>query len=220
MIFFGARVEGEGFDMADLPLPWGQDAMIDAVATANPNTIVVLETGNPVSMPWRNKVKTIMQAWYPGQAGVQAIAEVLTGKVNPSGRLPITFPESLAQTPRPELPGLGTPSTPPSPSNTTGRRGRLPLVRAEEPQADVRLRPWPELHDVRLQDLKVEGGETVTASFTVTNTGTRAGADVPQLYLTDARNSAACACSGSTGQLSPPRRRGSRSPPPTAARAV
>ncbi|HEX2336727.1 MAG TPA: glycoside hydrolase family 3 protein, partial [Hyphomicrobiaceae bacterium] len=109
VIAFGIRVEGEGFDLADLSLPWGQDAVIDAVATANPNTIVVLETGNLVSMPWRDKVRAIVQTWYPGQAGGQAIAEVLTGEVNPSGRLPITFPESLTQTPRPHLPGLGTP---------------------------------------------------------------------------------------------------------------
>jgi beta-glucosidase len=97
VIAFGVRVEGEGFDNADLSLPWGQDAVIEAVATANPNTVVVLETGNPVSMPWRYKVKAILQAWYPGQAGGQAIAEVLTGKVNPSGRLPVTFPADLAR---------------------------------------------------------------------------------------------------------------------------
>src|SRR5262245_34771799 len=109
VIAFGIRVEGEGFDIADLSLPQGQDAVIDAVAAANPNTIVVLETGNPVSMPWRSKVRAIVQAWYPGQAGAQAIAEVLTGKVNPSGRLPITFPADLADTPRPTLSGLGTP---------------------------------------------------------------------------------------------------------------
>src|SRR5262245_25955458 len=93
VIAFGIRVEGEAFDLPDLSLPWGQDAIIDAVATANPNTIVVLETGNPVSMPWRNKVKAIVQAWYSGQAGGQAISEVLTGRINPSGRLPITFPD-------------------------------------------------------------------------------------------------------------------------------
>lgn len=109
VIAFWIRVEGEGCDLPDLALPWGQDAVIDAVADANPNTIVVLETGSPVSMPWRNKVKAIVQAWYPGQAGGQAIAEILAGKVNPSGRLPITFPEDLSQTPRPELSGLGTP---------------------------------------------------------------------------------------------------------------
>jgi hypothetical protein len=108
VIAFGIRIEGEGVDGADLSLPWGQDAVIDAVASANPNTIVVLETGNPALMPWRGKVRAIVQAWYPGQAGAQAIAEILTGQVNPSGRLPMTFPESLDQTPRPQLPGLGT----------------------------------------------------------------------------------------------------------------
>ena len=109
VIVFAIRVEGEGFDSADLSLPWGQDAVIDAVAAANPNTVVVLETGNPVAMPWRESVNAIVQAWYPGQAGGQAIAEIIAGQVNPSGRLPITFPVDLGQTPRPELPGLGAP---------------------------------------------------------------------------------------------------------------
>src|SRR5207247_1119276 len=91
-IVFGIRVEGEGFDLPDLSLPWGQDAVIDTVASANPNTVVVLETGNPVAMPWHDKVRAVVQAWYPGQAGGRAIAEILTGAVNPSGRLRITFP--------------------------------------------------------------------------------------------------------------------------------
>ena len=89
VIVFAIRAEGEGFDIADLSLPWGQDDLITAVAGANPDTIVVLETGNPVAMPWRDSVRAIVQAWYPGQAGGQAIAEVLAGRVNPSGRLPI-----------------------------------------------------------------------------------------------------------------------------------
>ncbi|HWV84560.1 MAG TPA: beta-glucosidase [Capillimicrobium sp.] len=187
VIAFGIRVEGEGFDSADLSLPWGQGAVIDAVASVNPNTIVVLETGNPVSMPWRDKVRAIVQAWYPGQAGGQAIADVLTGAVNPSGRLPITFPESLDQTPRPELPGLGTP-------------WGTPVTIAYDEGAEIGYRWFAKTgakplfafgHGLSYTtfeygDLEVEGGDTVTATFSVTNTGERAGADVPQLYLTEA----------------------------------
>ena len=187
VIAFGIRVEGEAFDLPDLSLPWGQDAVIDVVATANPNTIVVLETGNPVSMPWRDKVKAIVQAWYPGQAGGQAIAEVLTGRVNPSGRLPLTFPANLAQTPRPQLPGIETPWGTPT------------TIRYDE-GAEVGYRWYVQKNHKPIYvfghglsytsfsygDLKVGGGETIAASFTVTNTGKVAGADVPQLYLTDA----------------------------------
>jgi beta-glucosidase len=79
------------------------------VASAHPNASVVLQTGNPVDMPWRNKVKGIVQAWYPGQAGGQAIAEVLSGKVNPSGRLPVSFVAGVEQTPHPKLAGFEDP---------------------------------------------------------------------------------------------------------------
>jgi beta-glucosidase len=187
VIAFGIRVEGEGFDSADLSLPWGQDAVIDAVATANRNTIVVLQTGNPVSMPWRDKVKAIVQAWYPGQAGGTAIAEILTGKVNPSGRLPITFPEDLAQTPRPELPGLGTPWG--TPITIRYDEGAEVGYRWFAKKGTKPIFPFGyglSYTSFSYSDLKVEGGETVTASFNVTNTGKLQGADVPQLYLTDA----------------------------------
>jgi beta-glucosidase len=184
-IVFGIRVEGEGFDYPDMTLPWGQDEVISAVATVNPNTIVVLETGNPVAMPWGERAKAVVQAWYPGQGGAQALAEIVTGHVNPSGRLPLTWPQNLAQTPRPELPGLGTPWGTP----TTIRYDEGAEV-GYRWYAQKRLTPaYAFGHGLSFtsfayRDLEVRGGDTVAASFTVTNTGARDGADVPQLYLT------------------------------------
>ncbi len=186
-IAFGIRVDSEGFDDADLSLPWGQDAVIEAVADANPNTIVVLETGNPVTMPWRDKVRAIVEAWYPGQAGGQAIAEVLTGAVNPSGRLPITFPGDLAQTPRPDLPGLGMPwGTETTITYQEGAEVGYRWFAAKQEQPLYAFGHGLGYTQFAYCDLQVSGGETVTASFVVTNTGTRPGADVPQLYLTEA----------------------------------
>jgi beta-glucosidase len=186
-IVFAVRVEGEGFDSVDLSLPWGQDAVIAAVADANPNTVVVLETGNPVAMPWRDAVNAIVQAWYPGQAGGQAIAEVIAGRVNPSGRLPVTFPVDLSQTPRPELPRIDAPWG----SSTTihytegaevgyrwfVKQGHAPMFAFGHGLSYANFEH---------RDLTVAGGDTVTASFTVINTGDRRGADIPQLYLTGA----------------------------------
>lgn len=184
-IVFAVRVEGEGFDSADLSLPWGQDAVIAAVAAANPNTVVVLETGNPASMPWRESVNAIVQAWYPGQEGGRAVAEIIAGRVNPSGRLPLTFPVELSQTPRPQLPGLGEPvGTPTTIEYLEGadvgyrwfaRTGQAPMFAFGHGLSYTRF-------DYR--DLVVTGGETVSASFDVVNAGDRDGADVPQLYLT------------------------------------
>jgi beta-glucosidase len=184
-IVFAIRVEGEGFDNPDLSLPWGQDDVIEAVAEANPNTIVVLETGNPVAMPWHDKVRAIVQAWYPGQAGGQAIAEVLTGAVNPSGRLPLTFPADLAQTPRPDLPGLGTPWG--TPVTIDYREGAEVGYRWFAQESETPLYAFGHglgYTTFAYEDLAVEG---LTATFTVTNTGDRPGADVPQLYLTEPR---------------------------------
>ncbi|MCW2658861.1 MAG: glycosyl hydrolase family protein 3 [Mycobacterium sp.] len=186
-VVFAVRAEGEGFDSADLSLPWGQDALIAAVSAVNPNTVVVLETGNPVAMPWRDSANAVVQAWYPGQAGGRAIAEILAGQVNPSGRLPITFPVDLGQTPRPELPDPGSSwGTPTTIDYFEGadvgyrwfaRSGVAPMFAFGHGLSYTSF---------EYRDLEVTGGETVTASLTVVNVGDRGGADVPQLYLTAA----------------------------------
>jgi beta-glucosidase len=105
VIVFATQWLGEGLDARNLNLPGGQDALIAAVAKANPKTVVVLETGGPVVMPWASQVGAILEAWYPGSGGGEAIARVLTGEVDPSGHLPATFPMSEAQLPRPVMDG-------------------------------------------------------------------------------------------------------------------
>jgi beta-glucosidase len=147
----------------------------------------VLETGNPISMPWRNRVRAIVQAWYPGQAGGQAIAEILTGKVNPSGRLPITFPARLADTPRPRLSGLGTPwGTPTTIRYDEGAEAGYRWYARTGKRPRYAFGHGLSYTSFAYRDLEVRGGETITASFTVANTGSREGADVPQVYLTEA----------------------------------
>ena len=105
VIVFGNQWTAESIDAPDLNLPNQQDDLIAAVAKANSKTVVVLQTGGPVVMPWLNNVAAVLEAWYPGTNGGAAIARVLTGEVNPSGRLPATFPASVAQLPRPVLDG-------------------------------------------------------------------------------------------------------------------
>ncbi len=184
-IVFGIRVEGEGFDSADLSLPWGQDAVIAAVAAANENTVVVLETGNPVVMPWREAANAIVQAWYPGQAGGQAIAEIVAGQVNPSGRLPITFPVDLDQIPRPELTDLGAAwGTPTAIDYFEGAEVGYRWFAGRDQTPLFAFGHGLSYTSFDYRDLVVTGGDSITASFSVVNTGDRSGADVPQLYLT------------------------------------
>ena len=183
-IVFVTRHELEGYDVPNLRLPNGQDETVAAVAAANPHTIVVLETGNPVAMPWVDKVAGVLAAWYPGQEGGRAIADVLFGAANPSGRLPITFPVDDAHTMRPKLPNLGA-----------DPEANVAVDYSEG--ADVGYR-WYLRHDVQplypfgfglsyssftYGGFDVQAGSQPSVSFTVTNTSKRAGADVPQVYL-------------------------------------
>ena len=107
VVVFADRWSNESLDLEDLTLPFDQDGLISAVAAANPRTIVVLETPGGVTMPWLAKVAGVMEAWYPGERGGEAIADVLLGKVDAGGRLPITFPASVEELPRPTLPQRG-----------------------------------------------------------------------------------------------------------------
>jgi beta-glucosidase len=193
VIVFANQWSGEGFDQPDLSLPDGQDALIDAVASANPNTIVVLQTGGPVLMPWLSKTAAILQAWYPGIKGGDAIASVLFGETNPSGRLPITFPASELHLPRPKLDGFDWLEP-----DFIGRgpKGAGPLTidydiegsdlgyRWNAKKGHNALFPFGfglSYSSYDLSSLKMNG---LTANVTVKNTGTREGATVVQLYMT------------------------------------
>jgi beta-glucosidase len=109
-VLFLSNKDAEAVDRTSLSLPGYQDRLVEAVAAANPRTVVVLNTGGPVLMPWLDKVAGVLEAWYPGEEDGNAIASVLFGDTDPGGRLPITFPRSLADTPAntPEqYPGVG-----------------------------------------------------------------------------------------------------------------
>src|SRR5262245_11756931 len=175
---------GEGFDAPDLSLPYGQDALINAVAAANPNTVVVLQTGNAVAMPWRAKVKAIVVAWYAGEAGGQPMAEVLGAEGKTEGRVQVTFDANIGQTPHPKLAGFGTPQdTPTTLMYHEGAEIGYRWLARNGQKPNYAFGHGLTYTSFAYKGLKVTGGETVTATFTVTNTGKRAGADVPQVYM-------------------------------------
>jgi len=193
-IVFATQWIAEGIDAPSLELPDGQDELIAAVAAANPRTIVVLETGNPVTMPWLDRVGAVVEAWYPGQRGGEAIADVLFGRVDASGRLPITFPASEAQLPHPEIPGLDALVS----KWANGEFGLYPFSVDYSEGSDLGYRWFAKegasplfafghglsYTSFRYDNFAVRGGQTITATFTVTNTGSRDGTDTPQVYLT------------------------------------
>ncbi len=185
VLVFATQWNGEAFD-SPLTLENGQDALIDAVATANDKTVVVLETGGPVLMPWLSKVGGVVEAWYPGSEGGEAIARVLTGEVDASGRLPVTFPASVDQLPRPVLDG--DPKTPdalfavdyPIEGAAVGykwfdKKGHQPLFAFGHGLSYTSF---------AYENLKAETkGDVLTVSFDVKNTGKRTGKAVPQVYV-------------------------------------
>ncbi len=200
-IVFATQWTTEAQDVENLTLPDNQDALIEAVAAANGRTVVVLETGGPVLMPWLGKTPAVLQAWYPGQRGGEAIARILFGEVNPSGRLPITFPASADQPPRPTPPGLDAlKSAEAAAAANPGapQAGELQAFAVDYPEgSDVGYR-WYEREgraplfpfghglsytDFAYANLSVSADDGLTVSFDVTNTGARAGAETPQLYV-------------------------------------
>jgi beta-glucosidase len=185
VIVFAHQWAAESQDYS-LTLADNQDALIDAVAAANPKTAVVLETGGPVLMPWLPKVGAVVEAWYAGTNGGEAIARVLTGEVNPSGRLPITFPQSAEQLPRQTID-----CDPAKPEDFCDvnydvegaavgykwfdQKGHAPLFAFGHGLS---------YSTFSYSDLKTSVvGDKLTVSFKVTNTGKSAGKDVPQVYV-------------------------------------
>jgi beta-glucosidase len=201
-IVFVNQPTSEGSDVPNLSLPRDQDALVSAVAAANPHTIVVLETGGPVLMPWLDKVNAVLEAWYPGIRGGQAIANILFGDVNPSAKLPLTFPRSEADLPRPQLahqpspakPSDMVPMFPGAPFKINTRQFDLDYSEGlkvgykwYESEGKQPLFPFGfglSYTTYAYSDLKVTPGQTPEVTFGVKNTGSRAGAEIAQVYVT------------------------------------
>jgi beta-glucosidase len=185
-IIFAEQWMAEGRDATTLSLPGRQDELVTAVASVNPNTIVVLETGGPVKMPWAGKVKGILEAWYPGIGGAQAIANVLFGRINPSGKLPITFVATEADLPHPQVIGLvnGIPSR--DFIVDYNLEGLTPGYRWFQVKNTRPLFPFGfGLSYTRFlySNLKVDPNAK-SASFDLRNSGDRQGDEIAQVYVT------------------------------------
>ncbi|MEO8735339.1 MAG: glycoside hydrolase family 3 C-terminal domain-containing protein [Edaphobacter sp.] len=194
-IVFVNQPMSEGHDAPTLSLPDNQDALVKAVAAANPNTIVVLETGGPVTMPWAQQVKGIVEMWYPGIGGAQALANILFGDVNPSGKLPVTFAKSDSQLPHPIVPGLEPKHTGKAVGDDQHTRV-APFDLKYTAGAAVGYKWFESTHKQPLfpfgfglsyttfgySGLTVDDAAR-TARFTVKNTGTREGTEIAELYV-------------------------------------
>ena len=185
-VVFVNQPAGEGTDLTTLELPNGQDSLVEAVATANPKTVVVINSANPVLMPWLGQVPGVLDAWFPGQEDGNAIAALLFGDVNPSGKLPMTFPTSDTASP------VGTPAQWPGVNGEVQFSEGLNVgYRGYEALGITPLFPFGfglSYTTFSISDLEVtpnvsDGRHPIFVQFTVKNTGTRFGAEVPQLYI-------------------------------------
>jgi beta-glucosidase len=173
----------EGSDVPSLALPGDQDHLIAAVAAANPRTVVILHTAGPVLMPWLDHVPAVLAAWYPGQENGDALADILFGAVNPSGRLPVTFPAADDQHPAAH-----------DPRRYPGLAG---VVRYEE-ELQVGYRWWqstgavplfPFGHGISYTRFDYDNlaiaveAEEIVVRWSVRNVGSRPGREIAQLYL-------------------------------------
>lgn len=178
--------ESEGYDRTHMRMPESQNKLIEAVAEANPNTVVVLHNGSPVEMPWIGKVKGVLEAYLGGQAVGLAEVKVLFGDVNPSGHLPESFPIKLEDNPSYLFYGG-------EPAGTEYREGIFVGYRYYDKKKMDVLFPFGyglsyttfEYSGLKLSADKIKDTDTVTATVTVKNTGTRAGKTVAQVYVGD-----------------------------------
>jgi beta-glucosidase len=185
-IVFASYPESEGSDLTSIDLGSTEDSLISAVAAANPRTIVVLNTGSAVTMPWLSSVAGVLEAWYPGQQDGTAIASILFGDTDPSGHLPVTFPTSLSQ-----VPASAAAQWPGTNGTVQYSEGVDVGYRWYQARGLTPLFPFGyglsytsfSFSNLKIGSLTKGGAATVTA--TITNTGSRAGADVAQLYVDD-----------------------------------
>jgi beta-glucosidase len=197
-IVFVTQFMREEVDAPNLSLPGDQDALVTAVADANPHTIVVIESGGPVNMPWDENTThppaAILEAWYPGIGGAQALANILFGVVDPSGKLPATFPRTEADLPHPILPGSARvfpPGTSFGKQNQTmpfdvdyNVEGALVGYKWFDAESKRPLYPFGfglTYTTFSYSHLKVDATH-LTATFTITNTGSRSGTEIAELY--------------------------------------
>jgi beta-glucosidase len=185
-VVFASDFEGEGRDLTSIDLPGQQNQLIAAVAAANPNTIVVLNTGSAVTMPWVDSVKGILEEWYPGQEDGNASAAVLFGDVNPSGKLPVTFPNSLS-----DVPASAPQQWPGVHGQVQYAEGVLVGYRWYDAKQIAPLFPFGyglsyttfSFSNLIVAPQPAVCNRTITVDADVANTGLRAGAEVVQLYL-------------------------------------